>query len=120
MESDYARYSWRYQAWIEQEPGSGGKESAENTIRNSAGYPVYADKVTGSKEMRAEPCAAQVQGGNVYLVAGNWNADFLDEHESFPNGRTKDQVDACAGAFAKLVAATLQPRRHGMMSTAAR
>jgi phage terminase large subunit-like protein len=37
--------------------------------------------VTGSKEVRAEPYAAQVQGGNVALLAGTWNADFLDEHE---------------------------------------
>ena len=31
----------------EDEPGSGGKESAENTIRMLAGYAVYADRVTG-------------------------------------------------------------------------
>ena len=36
-----------YEIGVEQEPGSGGKESAENTIRNLAGYKVFADKVTG-------------------------------------------------------------------------
>ena len=46
--------------WVEQEPGSGGKESVEATIRNLAGYSVYADKVTGSKQVRAQPFAAQV------------------------------------------------------------
>jgi hypothetical protein len=51
--------------WVEQEPGSGGKESAEASIRNLKGFRVAADKVTGSKEVRAEPYAAQVQGGNV-------------------------------------------------------
>ena len=60
-----------YEIVVEQEPGSGGKESAESTIRNLAGYRVFADKVTGSKEVRAEPFAAQVQGGNVWLVAGD-------------------------------------------------
>ena len=44
-----------YEVGVEQEPGSGGKESAESTIRNLRGFKVYADKVTGSKEIRAEP-----------------------------------------------------------------
>ena len=91
-----------YEIIIEQEPGSGGKESAEATIRSLAGYRVFPDRVTGSKEVRAEPFAAQVQAGNVYLVAGNWNRDFLEEAECFPNGRFKDQIDAAAGAFARL------------------
>jgi predicted phage terminase large subunit-like protein len=91
-----------YEIGVEQEPGSGGKESAEATIRNLAGYSVFADRVTGSKQVRAEPFAAQVQGGNVSLVAGDWVRDFLDEAESFPSGRFKDQIDAAAGAFARL------------------
>jgi predicted phage terminase large subunit-like protein len=93
----------RLETWVEQEPGSGGKESAERTIANLRGYTVKADKVTGSKELRAEPYAAQVQGGNVWMVVGDWNRDFLDEHENFPNGKYKDQVDAAGGAFAKLI-----------------
>tara|TARA_Y100000310_G_scaffold251930_1_gene258554 strand:+ start:1556 stop:2941 length:1386 start_codon:yes stop_codon:yes gene_type:complete len=89
--------------WVEQEPGSGGKESAENTIRNLAGFRVKADKVTGDKEVRAEPYANQVEIGNVFLLKAEWNKDFLHEHESFPVGRYKDSVDATAGAFNKLI-----------------
>jgi predicted phage terminase large subunit-like protein len=92
-----------YEVGVEQEPGSGGKESAESTIRNLRGFKCYADKVTGSKEIRAEPFAAQVQGGNVYLVAGNYQNDLLDEMVSFPNGKFRDQVDACSGAFNRLI-----------------
>lgn len=88
--------------YVEQEPGSGGKESAERSVRMLAGHSAYADRVTGDKEVRADPYAAQVQGGNVALVAGEWNADYLDEHEDFPAGRRKDQVDASSGAFNKL------------------
>ena len=87
---------------IEQEPGSGGKESAESTIRSLSGFRVEADRVTGDKETRAEPYAAQVQGGSVCLVRGDWNRPFMNEHETFPNGQYKDQVDAAAGAFAHL------------------
>lgn len=88
--------------WIEQEPGSGGKESAESTIKNLEGYIVRADRVTGSKETRAEPYAAAVENGLVSLLRGDWAQDFLDEHETFPTGARKDQVDAAAGAFSKL------------------
>lgn len=92
------------ETWVEQEPGSGGKESAERTVTMLAGYKVYADRVTGDKETRAEPYAAQVQGGNVLMLSALWNKTFLTEHEYFPNYTYKDQVDAAAGAFMKLIA----------------
>lgn len=90
--------------YTEQEPGSGGKESAETTIKMLAGWRVEADKVTGSKEVRAEPYAAQVEINNVaYVHNTNWNKEFLQQHEHFPTGSSlKDIVDAAAGAFAKL------------------
>ncbi len=91
-----------YEIVIEQEPGSGGKELFEATARKLAGYCVYADKVTGSKKVRAEPFAAQVQGGNVWLVSGKYVQGFLDEMEVFPTGTHDDQVDAAAMAFARL------------------
>ena len=65
---------------------------------------MFADKVTGKKEVRAEPLAAQVQSGNVYLVAGGWVRDFISEMEQYPNGTYLDQVDAAAGAFNRLTA----------------
>lgn len=104
-EQDRSQLKGPYEVVVEQEGGSGGKESAEATIRNLAGFRVVADRVTGSKELRAEPFAAQVQGGNVFLVAGNWHYELLDEMESFPSGKYKDQVDACSGAFARLTRA---------------
>ena len=39
--------------------GAARKESAENTIRNLAGFNVFKDKVTGAKEInspRTAPC----------------------------------------------------------------
>jgi len=52
--------------------------------------------------VRAEPYAAQWQGGNISLLySDRWNDDFLDEHEAFPAAKYKDQVDAAAGAFAQ-------------------
>jgi predicted phage terminase large subunit-like protein len=105
-QADKALLKTAYEVWIEQEPGSGGKESAENTIRNLAGLKATADRVTGKKEARAEPFVAQCQNDNVRIVAGEWTHAFLDECESWPAGKYKDQVDAAAGAFNKLAAST--------------
>ncbi|MEJ5222837.1 MAG: phage terminase large subunit [Anaerolineales bacterium] len=90
------------QIWLEQEPGSSGVDSVQALIRMLAGHNVRADRVTGSKVVRAGPLAAQAEVGNVALVRGAWNAAFLDELTSFPNGTHDDQVDAASGAFAKL------------------
>jgi predicted phage terminase large subunit-like protein len=100
--ADFALSKYKYEIMVEQEPGSGGKESVEATIRNLCGYRVFPDRVTGSKQVRAEPFAAQVQGGNVLLVAGDWVKGFLEEAEPFPNGKFTDQIDAASGAFARL------------------
>ena len=89
--------------WIEQEGGSGGKESAQATIKNLAGFKIKADRVTGAKEVRAEPYSDQVEGENVIILRRNWTTEFVDEHKVFPVGKYKDQVDAAAGAMAKLI-----------------
>lgn len=90
--------------WTEQEPGSGGKESAEATVKYLAGYPVHAETSTGSKEVRAQPLAAQCEAGNVKLLRGSWNAAYLAEITSFPFGANDDQVDGSSGAFNKIAA----------------
>jgi predicted phage terminase large subunit-like protein len=88
--------------FIEQEPGSGGKESAENTVRNLAGYRIERDLPKGDKTRRADPFSVQVNEGNVLLVKAPWNEDFIEEYKFFPNSQHKDQVDAGSGAFSKL------------------
>jgi phage terminase large subunit-like protein len=67
-----------------------------------AGYSAEADRVSGAKEVRADPFATQWQAGNVRLVSADWNRAYMDEHEIFPSGRYKDQVDASAGTFNKI------------------
>ena len=93
---------------IEQEPGSGGKELAESTVRNLAGHNVFLDKPGAgrSKEVRAEPFCAQVQGGNVFLHAGTWVDGFLEECGNWPMGVRKDRVDASTQALHWLTGAT--------------
>jgi predicted phage terminase large subunit-like protein len=88
--------------WQEQEPGSGGKESAELTVKNLVGYSVHTERVSGSKELRAEPFAAQVEAHNVRIKKADWNVVYLEQLSKFPNGKLKDMVDASSGAFNKL------------------
>ncbi len=88
---------------IEQEGGSGGKESAENTVRNLAGFLVEVDHPTGNKAKRADPYSVQVNNGNVLLRAGGWVHEYKEELSMFPNSTYKDQVDASSGAFNFLV-----------------
>lgn len=95
--------------WIEQEPGSGGKESAEATIRNLAGFSIRSERATGEKSLRAEPYASQVEAGNVKVLQAGWNKEFIDEHKTFPVGKFKDQIDAAGAAFIKLNTKTRAP-----------
>lgn len=88
---------------VEQEPGSGGKESAEATVRRLAGFSVTIDRPTGSKDTRADPFAVQVNGGNVNLLSAPWNHAYIEELRFFPFSKYKDQVDGSSGAFAILV-----------------
>jgi predicted phage terminase large subunit-like protein len=89
--------------WLESEAGVMGKERTQETIRQLAGYVVHSERPTGPKELRAEPLAAQMEAGNVRIVRGAWNQAFIDELVNFgPGCMHDDQVDAAAGAFAKL------------------
>lgn len=86
----------------EQEPGSGGKESAANFVRMLAGFPVSTEPSTAAKEVRADPFSSQVNAGNVKMLSGAWNRALLDELRAFPHGKNDDQVDGLSLAFNEL------------------
>jgi predicted phage terminase large subunit-like protein len=91
--------------WIEQEPGSSGKDVVAAYRRALIGYPVRGLPSTGSKTLRADPVASQAEGkpyGNVKVCRGGWVSEFLSELEAFPKGAHDDQVDALSGAFQAL------------------
>jgi predicted phage terminase large subunit-like protein len=91
-----------HKIYIEQEPGSGGKDSVRASIGNLAGFAAFADRPSGDKTQRADPWAGQVNAGHVMLLRGRWNEAYIEEHRFFPHSRYKDQVDASSGAFSKL------------------
>jgi predicted phage terminase large subunit-like protein len=84
---------------IEQEPGSGGKDSALGTLRNLAGHVAKKDVASNNKVTRSEPYQAAIENGQVELVIDKWTQEFIDEHETAPNGQFADQWDSAAGAF---------------------
>src|SRR5690606_35154923 len=84
---------------LPQDPGQAGKAQAQALARLLAGFRLRSQPVTGSKVVRAMPFSSQCEAGNVRLVAGPWNAGFLNELENFPTGRHDDQVDAACEAF---------------------
>lgn len=110
-DADRTMYHGRVTTWVEQEPGSGGKESAENTVLNLAGHTVHAERVTGDKVTRAGPLSSQVEVGNVDVVADLGPAvngvpaleAFLNEAQNFDGVHGfSDQIDAASGGFNKL------------------
>jgi predicted phage terminase large subunit-like protein len=88
---------------IPQDPGQAGKSQAQYLIRQLAGFTYTSSPESGDKETRASPVAAQAEAGNVMLVRGAWNGDFLDEAATFPRGKFKDQIDAASRAFSELI-----------------
>jgi predicted phage terminase large subunit-like protein len=84
---------------LPQDPGQAGKMQAAYFIRQLAGYDVTAHPESGDKVTRFGPFSAQTRAGNVRIVRGAWNEDFLAALEGFPDGAHDDDADAASGAF---------------------
>jgi predicted phage terminase large subunit-like protein len=102
-QTDAAQFGNGIVVFIEQEPGSSGLDSVQDEIRMMAGHAVFADRPSGDKDTRMLPLVAQAEAGNLYMVTGAWNDEFVDELCTIPNGRYRDQADAASGAFNRLV-----------------
>ena len=92
------------QIWMEEEGGASGASVTERYRRNILrGYIYRAERPDTHKTARAAPVAAVAEAGDVRLLRGPWNKDFLDEIEQFyTEGVHDDQVDALSLAFSKL------------------
>lgn len=84
---------------LPQDPGQAGKAQASYQVSKLAGYVATASTESGDKTVRANPFAAQAEAGNVDILEGDWNTEYLDELCSFPNSKYDDQVDATSRAF---------------------
>ena len=101
---------------IPQDPGQAGVAQKGRLASLLHGYNVHFSPETGDKADRAIPFAAQVEAGNVFVVAAPWNDALFAEAVLFPNSEFKDQVDALSRAYAWLLshqepALALEPAR---------
>lgn len=88
---------------LEQDPAQAGKAEVEDCIRALDGYEVRSIKKRSDKITHASPVSAQAEAGNVKLVRGKWNDEFLTELEGFPDAAHDDAVDGLSGAYHWLV-----------------
>jgi predicted phage terminase large subunit-like protein len=93
-----------------QDPGQAGKAQALDFTTMLEGWAVKFTPVTGEKDVRAMPLAAQMEAGRVMMVKAPWNDTFVAELQMFPAGRHDDQVDAASEAFNALLVPTSEPR----------
>lgn len=100
---DWEAYGPKIQFGVEQEPGSSGKDVAQQFVRRHAGKRAFREPATGSVELRAGPFASASQNGDVYVLKGApWTRAWSGELTSFPESSHDDQVVATAGAFRKI------------------
>lgn len=142
------RYGPRHEPriYVEAEGGSSGVDAWKGVVKALSGFAVRQDRVTGSKDVRAEPFSTAVAGGVVWLVDGGqseglgrpeWDVDgFVTELVRFkPDvtkkrlGGLKDRTDAASGAYSILADArqagtvlrsfTLGERKKGQLRVVA-
>ena len=101
--------------YIEEEPGSSGKDVTAHYQRLLRGHALRGDRATGPKLVRVDPLLAAAEAGNVVLLrrryVGNgqgigtepaaWHTGFLTEFEEFTgdDANHDDQVIAAVGCY---------------------
>ena len=100
-----SRDGTRVKVSLPQDPGQAGKAQARRFVALLAGYTVSIETESGDKVTRFGPFSAQCEGGNVSVVRADWNEDWFDCLEAFPEAAHDDDADSASGAFNKLQAA---------------
>ena len=89
---------------FEQERGASGKTVVAHYRSNVLdGHRVMKLIPSGDKATRAKPVAARAREGKVFVLAGDWNENFLDELRVFGlKDVHDDQVDGLSGGYEQL------------------
>jgi predicted phage terminase large subunit-like protein len=85
-----------------QDPGQAGKVDVGLSKGVLIGYHVESEVAREDKLVYAGPFSTQVEAGNVDVLEGPWNDEYLSELEQFPDGKLKDCTDASSRAFLAL------------------
>jgi len=84
------------------DPAQAGKAQKLHITRLLRGFKVRFIPATKGKVEMAMPVSAQAEAGNICMVRGMWNREFLYELEAFPEGTHDDMVDGMSRAFLEL------------------
>ena len=86
---------------LPQDPGQAGVYQKNALSRALSGYTFEFTPESGDKQTRASPFASQVNVGNVKMLRGEWNDEFIKEMQMFPNGKHDDMIDSTSRAYNK-------------------
>lgn len=86
---------------LPQDPGQAGVYQKNALSRALSGYTFEFTPESGDKQTRASPFASQVNVGNVKMLRGDWNDEFIKEMQMFPNGKHDDMIDSTSRAYNK-------------------
>lgn len=102
---------------IEQEPGSSGKALVEHFQKTVLPeFRVEPCPASKNKILKAQPLLAGAEAGKVYLLAGNWNDQYVKEFDTFP-GAFDDQVDTTSEGYTKLTGKRIYSATWGRQDT---
>ncbi len=86
----------------EEEGGASGKRDSYRIATMLKEYDARGILSRGDKITRAKPLAAQALAGNVKLLRGAWNDEFLTQMHGQPDLPHDDIMDASSGAYEEL------------------
>jgi len=95
-------YGSLYRIRFEHEPGSAAIRDAWRLVSMMAGFDIMAVPVRSDKIMRAREFAAQARAGNIKLLRGAWNEEWLSHMHAIPDGPHDDIMDATSCIFNSL------------------
>lgn len=88
---------------LPQDPGQAGKAQISNLTKLLDGYNVSSSPESGDKITRFSPFSAQAEAGNVKVLRGDWNDEWFQELEGFPEAEKDDDVDSTSRAYNHLL-----------------
>lgn len=91
----------RVRVRIEQEPGQSGKAQIAAFVKMLQGYDIAGVPASGDPLLRTDPFAAQVNAGNVFILKGSWNREWLTELGNFPFGKHDDQAISVGSGYSE-------------------
>lgn len=89
----------RFMVRWEIEPGSAAKRESHRLTTALKGYDAKGKNFKGDKLARARSLAVQAETGNVKILKGSWNSEFLSHMHGQPDLPHDDIMDAAAGSF---------------------